>query len=448
MTMIYDPHLYEDPLIGAALLKSDLAISLFEHLRPEHFMVSDHQAIWGAMQQLSSTPEKLNVVDVSEASGVSLVYVAELARHCHSTDPSIVGAWRDVLKDKYRLHRLQNNFAALMDESRQPGAKVEDIARKAAGYVVGLEEAAEGKKKRSRREVLNDRLQAFSDRHEGISDPVGIRTGVGELDQLIYGLRDSELVLLAARPAMGKTALAMQVARLAARSSEYPVAVFSLEMDEDELYDRWLVQESRVDAGTFQRGKGAAQLSIEMLGVATTKLLELPIEAYDDVFDIEGIVAKCEALNRRHGGIKMIVVDYLQLIGTSGNKPSNRAQEVGDYSRALKLLAMRMQCPVLALSQLNRGVEERVDKRPMMADLRESGALEQDANKIIMLYRDEVYHENSQDQGVAELIVRKHRGGPTGTVRCSADMSRFEFSDLTSDKIRQQAASAGVDAFS
>ncbi len=448
MSTYYDPHLYEGPLLGAAMMSPDLALSLTEHLRPEDFVIGEHRAAWAAVMQLSKEPDTLNLVDVAERSGVDVAYLAQLARDCHSTDAKVVGAWREVIQEKARLHRLQGNFAALIEESQQSGASVADITRKAAGYVISLEAGAEQQQKRTRQQVLNDRLNAFSDRYEGIADPVGLRTGVGEFDQLAYGLGPGKLTLLAARPAMGKSAFAMQIARLAAKGAEHPVAFISLEMDQDELFDRWLVQESRIHASEFQRGKGMDPHNIDRLGAAAKALQDANLESYDDIFDIEGIVAKCEALHRRHGGLALVVVDYLQLVGTRGPKPSNRAQEVGEYSRALKLLAMRLHCPVLALSQLNRGVEERADKRPLMADLRESGSLEQDADKIGMLYRDEVYHEHSQDAGIAEIILRKHRGGPIGTVRCLADMARFTFSDITSDQVRQQAASAGVDAFS
>lgn len=443
----YQPADYEYQLIGAAMTSPDLAVSLTDTLAVQDFMLDESRAMWAAIVKSSHEPEKINAVDVAEAAGLDIAFVAEVARMAYSREPAVVNSWRDVIKKKAKLDRIGRNFQSLIEDCRQPGADADEIAQRAAGYVLSLEQAAELRQKRSRREVLHERLNALSDRWDGLVDPIGLRTGIGELDEMIFGLKPSELTLLAARPAMGKTALAMQISRINALCGKSPVLLFSLEMDADELYDRWLVQQASVDAGQFQRGKGMPEFELSKVSAAATVLSESALHAYDDIHDIEGIVSKCEAVNRREGGIGLIVVDYLQLIGTRGHKPNNRAQEVGEYSRALKLLAMRMKCPVLALSQLNRDVENRSDKRPMMADLRESGSLEQDANKIIMLYRDEVYHEHSNDRGVAELIVRKHRGGPTGTVRCLAEMNKFSFHDITPDRVRQQADRAGVDAF-
>ncbi|HET8789948.1 MAG TPA: DnaB-like helicase C-terminal domain-containing protein, partial [Modicisalibacter sp.] len=349
MNQFYDPAMYENPLLGAALVDSDIALSLLESVTPDDFVIPDHRAIWGAVIKTSRSPETMNIVDVSEQSGVAINYLAELVRNSYSTDAKVVNNWRDAIKKKSRLHRMQANFQSLIEQSQQSGADVDDIARQAAGYVIGLENQSDTQQKRTRKDVLRDRIRAFSDRYDGIADPVGLRTGIGGLDQLIYGLKPSELILLAARPAMGKTALAMQIARLTACNAKKPVAMFSLEMDLDELYDRWLVQQSGINAGSFQHAKGVEPHIIDNIGAAAQILTDAPIEAFDNIFDIEGIVAKAEALRRRHGELGLIVVDYLQLIGSKSTRPMNRAQEVGEYSRALKLLAMRMQCPVLAL---------------------------------------------------------------------------------------------------
>ena len=208
-----------------------------------------------------------------------------------------------------------------------------------------------------------------------------------------------------------------------------------------------MVQRGEFPADWFANPQGR-QDDIHRIGKAVTSLKTASLTVFDNIFDIEGIVAKCRSLHQQRP-LDLVVVDYLQLISSrNAGRFGNRTQEVGEYSRALKMLAMSLGCPVLALSQLNRDVEKRPDKRPLMADLRESGSLEQDANKILMLYRDEIYNEHSDQKGVAEVIVRKHRGGPTGTVFTKANLRMYAFGDLAfSERQQVQAQEATNDPF-
>ena len=308
------------------------------------------------------------------------------------------------------------------------------LTHHARELLLGVEQDAP-QSRPSNTEIIDERLRAFEDRMMGRVSHIGLTFGVKDLDQMVYGMRPSELVVLAARPAMGKSALALQAARINAEQGKR-VAVFSLEMDVGELFDRMICQGSRFPADKYANPEQDNSIAYRIGG--TVKMLkDADLHCFDNVFDIEGITAKARALHQERS-VDLVVVDYLQLIGSKAQRNQNRAIEVGEYSRALKMLAMSLGCPVLLLSQLNRNVESRPDKRPLMADLRESGSVEQDANKIVMIYRDEVYHEQTAEQGIAELIVRKHRGGNIGTTKCAGNLRFFRFDDLAFSHQQQE----------
>jgi replicative DNA helicase len=265
-------------------------------------------------------------------------------------------------------------------------------------------------------DLLNDnldRLESLYDKGDAIT---GTPTGFADLDELLSGLQPNALYVIGARPSMGKTALALGVASHAAIDAQRPVLVFSLEMGQLELTQRMLCSEARVDSKRVRNGN-LSEADWQKIAHATGRLAEAPVWIDDNPnLTIMEIRSKARRLKSRLGDLGLVVVDYLQLM-TGRSSAENRQVEVSEISRGLKILARELGCPVLALSQLSRQLEMRADKRPMLADLRESGSIEQDADVVMFIYRDDVYNPDSPDRGTAEILVSKHRNGPTGMVR-------------------------------
>ncbi|MBU6317467.1 MAG: replicative DNA helicase, partial [Acidobacteria bacterium] len=258
-----------------------------------------------------------------------------------------------------------------------------------------------------------DRLQETFEQGASIT---GTATGLNDLDELLSGLQPSTLNIVGARPAMGKTALGLGIATHVAKSTNRPVLVFSLEMGHDELTQRILSSEAEVESTKMRTGR-LVDADWTKIGRAINRLDGVPLYLDDNPrVTVMEIRAKARRLKARHGGLGLVMVDYLQLM-SGGSSSENRQLEVSEISRGLKILARELETPILALSQLSRSLESRADKRPMLADLRESGSLEQDADVVMFLYRDEVYNRDSPDKAAAELIVAKHRSGPIGTAR-------------------------------
>ncbi len=274
---------------------------------------------------------------------------------------------------------------------------------------------------------MTEALDRIEELYESGQSITGVPTGFGDLDNKTSGLQPSDLVVIAGRPSMGKTSLAMNIVENAAIGSKLPVAVFSMEMPGQQLAMRMLASLGRINAHHVRTGKLTKDdwprltSAVELLDSAPIFIDDTPA-----LTPVE-LRSRVRRLSREHGRLGMIVVDYLQLM-QSGDNSENRAVEVSNITRALKIIAKEMSAPVVVLSQLNRSLEQRPNKRPVMSDLRESGAIEQDADVIFFIYRDEIYNEDSQDQGTAEIIIGKQRNGPTGTVRLTflGEYTRFE----------------------
>ncbi len=274
-------------------------------------------------------------------------------------------------------------------------------------------------------EQLMVRVQEMS---ENPNDIIGVPTGFIDLDRMTSGLQAGDLIVLAARPSMGKTALAINIAEHVALNEGLPVAVFSMEMGASQLAVRIVGSIGRIDQMHLRTGKLKAD-EWPRLTDAINRLHDIPLHIDETAgLTTSELRANARRLARQCGKLGLIVVDYLQLMSGSGADGENRATELGEVSRGLKMLAKELQCPVLALSQLNRSVESRTDKRPLMSDLRESGAIEQDADIIMFIYRDDYYNKDSREPGVAEIIISKQRNGPTGMVKLTfmKQITRFE----------------------
>jgi replicative DNA helicase len=279
---------------------------------------------------------------------------------------------------------------------------------------------------------LKENLKELEVSHRKKGDISGLSTGFPDLDKKLLGMQAGQLIILAARPAMGKTSLALNIALNAVQSTELPIAVFSLEMLAQELSLRIISSESKVDSKKIKT-KEFFEQDLQRMSSVIGNLSQLPIYINDsgEVTLIE-IKSQCRKIKMEQG-LGLVVIDYLQLMRPHINNPS-REQQISEISRGLKSLAKELECPVLALSQLNRSVEARADKRPMVSDLRESGSLEQDADIVLLVYRDEVYNENSPHKGIAEIIVGKNRSGETGTVKLAWCGAHTSFSNLEQNR--------------
>jgi replicative DNA helicase len=339
---------------------------------------------------------------------------AEIVRE-RSILRQLVSASDEISTRAFNTQGLE--VAKVLDEAEQKIFKIgEESSRMKQGFI----------KMDSLVVDLMDKVQELS---ENPNDVTGVPTGFYDLDRMTSGLQAGDLVVLAARPSMGKTSLAINIAEHVALNEGLPVAVFSMEMGAAQLAVRIVGSIGRIDQSRLRTGQ-LSQDEWPRFAEAIDQLKDIPLH----IDESSGLTpselrANARRLARREGKLGLIVVDYLQLMsGSSGGREENRATELGEISRGLKMLAKELQCPVIALSQLSRGVESRTDKRPMMSDLRESGAIEQDADIIMFIYRDDYYNKDSKDPGVAEVIIAKQRNGPTGTVKLSflKPLTRFE----------------------
>jgi replicative DNA helicase len=422
----------EKSTLGAVLVRSDALLEV-SWLRPEHFYRDAHQCIWKAMLEMAQRAESVDLVTLAaglrRADALDRVggtaYIASLIDGLpRSTN---IAHYADQVRETWLLRRLMTAGGTLATDAAEPGAEAKALLARAEGEILSLGQNAMRGDLVPAADSIGDvhaRLEMLLETKTGVT---GIATGLTDLDRMTRGLQKGALTVLAARPSMGKTALALNIAAHVARTAG-PAAVFSLEMTRDELLLREVIAEARVSAnrvlgGYLNQGEYAA------ISDALGAVGSWPIWI-DDAADTTVLEMRSKARRLQHrAGLSLVVVDYLQLMADDGRgrRAENRTQEVSALTRGFKALAKELQVPVLLLSQLNRGPESRADKRPNLSDLRESGAIEQDADLVVMLYRDEYYNPQSQDVGIAEAIIAKARNGPTGTVRLAfiAEQTRF-----------------------
>jgi len=431
----------ESSLLGALLLNNDAHGLIVGLVKSSDFYRHEHKEIFRAIVDLIDNDKPADVVTVYEqlaSIGKSeevggAAYLNNLAQYVPSA--SNITRYAEIVQSKSVLRALiavgdEIVGNAFSTNGTTPAEQLERAEEKI--LKIGSSDSARSEEKTL--SVLIPRFnQMLLDRSENPGKLVGVSTGFADLDQMTSGLKKGNLVVVAGRPAMGKTSLAMNMAEHCALQEKLPVLVISLEMTADELTTRLVGSVGRVDQMNLQ----TAELQDHEWGrvsEAMEKLHSAPIDIQDTgVRTIAEIRAMARRFLHRHKNIGLIIVDYLQLVSGSGNANENRATEVGHVSRGLKLLAGELQCPVIALSQLNRSLEDRPDKRPRMSDIRESGSVEQDADAIMFVYRDEVYTKDAcQTPGVAEIIIAKQRNGPTGTVRLAWQPSYTRFVNLAS----------------
>jgi replicative DNA helicase len=419
------PHNWETErsLLGGLLLDPDQLVEVRERVTAADFHKPAHEALYALMCELADAgqlPDTTLVLDEIARRGVAEAvggagYVAGLPGACPSVE-NLQGYGQRVHDHAVR-RRLLLAAETVIDEvhsGRKPTQELLDTAEKSVFEISQLSGSRDWHPLST---VLEEQLEELRRRAEQPGDVTGVPTGFIDLDRKLAGLHAGQLIILAARPAMGKTAFALNIALQAAQRAGAAVGVFSLEMARQELVSRMLTSDAMVDGMRVRTGKLDDEDWRRLL-VSSERLRELPI-AIDDMsgLTISQLRSKARRLKAEYPDLKVLIIDYLQLMqGPSGSRES-REQIISAISRGLKILAKELEITVIALSQLNRGLENRPNKRPIMSDLRESGAIEQDADVILFIYRDEVYNEATADKGVAEIIIAKQRAGEIGTVR-------------------------------
>jgi len=412
----------EQSLLGVMLLSRDAIASALEVAEAAHFYRPAHQHIFDALTTLYGAGDEADVVTVADLLDRNDLLQgmggSAMLLDLQSQAPAVTGAkkYAEIVRENALLRRLisvGNEIAEIAYDRPEDVVKAVDQAEHMVFEVAQGRASDTMADMRTLVEQSLDRLEMLYERGEGIT---GTPTGFVDLDDLLSGLQPNALYVIGARPAMGKTSFALNIASHAAVEGNKPVLIFSLEMGQLELSQRMLCSESRVDSKSMRDGR-LDESDWTKISHGVARLSEAPIWIDDNpgltVMDIRG---RARRLKSQVGDLGLIVVDYIQLMtGRSGAE--SRQVEISEISRNMKVLARELEVPVVGLSQLSRTLESRQDKRPMLADLRESGAIEQDADVVMFLYRDEVYNPESQDQGIAEIIVAKHRNGPTDTVR-------------------------------
>ncbi len=425
----------EQSVLGGLMLDNAAWDEIADRVSEQDFYRKDHRLIFRAIASLAENSKPFDVLTLSEwfaqngvgEGEIGLTYLAELARNTPSA--ANIRHYADIVRERSVLRQLVTVSGEISSSAFAPdGRSVGDLLAEAEQKIFQIADQGKRAKKgfRSMSDLLSKAVDRLDELYQSGSNITGISTGFNDLDDRTSGLQKGDLVIVAGRPSMGKTAFSMNLVEFAAVKQQLPVAVFSMEMPGEQLAVRMMSSFGRINASRLRTGKLEDE-DWPRVTSAVTLLQSAPIYI-DDTPSLTptDLRARARRLMREHG-LGMIVVDYLQLMRAPGSG-DNRANEIADISRNMKALAKELEVPVIALSQLNRSLEQRPNKRPVMSDLRESGSIEQDADLILFLYRDEVYNEDSPDRGTAEIIIGKQRNGPIGTVRASfrGEYTRFE----------------------
>ena len=422
----------EEAVLGGILVDNDAINIAVERLRPDDFYRSANRAIFAAMIALVEKREPIDVVTLSEqlrsmgaldeSGGVE--NIARLTGAVPSA--ANVGYYTKVVKEMAMRRSIIHEASDVINEAFKIEGDVEAFLDETERRILGVSENRVHPSFFRISDLVQDSIKLVEKLYDQKDLVTGVPSGYDRLDLLTAGFQPSDLVIIAARPSMGKTSLALCISEFVGVHCKKPVAIFSLEMSKEQIVMRMLCSEARVNNSKVRTGH-LGERDFPKLVDAASRLADAPIYIDDTAaISVTELRAKARRLHRETP-LAMVVVDYLQLMRSPAYAHS-REQEISDISRSLKSLAKELRVPVVALSQLNRSVESRNDKRPVMSDLRESGAIEQDSDVIMFVYRDEVYNQNSPDKGVAELIISKQRNGPTGAVRLAfaPEFTRFD----------------------
>lgn len=427
----------EQSILGSILLDKDAIITVTETIKPGDFYKEAHKIIYECMLSLNNKGEPIDLITLTEelknqgylnnVGGIS--YITSLSTIVPTT--SNVKYYADIVKDKSVLRKLIKASNDIISLGYDGTTKIQDVLDKAEKKIFDISQEKTSDDFKPINLVLMDTYDMIENLYTNKSDVTGITTGFKDLNKKINGLQRTDLVLIAARPAMGKTAFSLNLVQNAALKGDASVAVFSLEMSKEQLVQRMLSSQSNVELKKIKTGtlnNNDWPRIIDAMAVLSEAKIHI-----DDTpgITISELRSKCRKL-KIEKGLDLILIDYLQLMEGEGNNES-RQQEISKISRSLKKIAKELDCPVVALSQLSRAPEQRADHRPMLSDLRESGAIEQDADIVMFLYRDEYYHPDSESKNIGEIIIAKNRHGETGAVELVwlGEVQRF------GDKLRE-----------
>lgn len=411
----------EQAVLGSMLTDKDAVIEALEVLKKEDFYREDNKTIYEAIYNLYNRAEPIDIITVKdelvtmgkfETVG-GLEYLAVLPDKV----PLVSNADRyvKIVEEKSILRNLIKASNDIVSLGYAETEEVDDIIDLAEKRIFEITQKKNTKGYTPIKDILVESFAELERLYNQKTPITGVPTGFADLDYKTAGLHNSDLVLVAARPAMGKSAFVLNIATNAALKANVPVLIFNLEMSKEQLVNRMLCSEAMVDSNKIRTGKIEEDDWVK-LATALGPLSEAPIYIDDTPgISIMEIRAKCRKL-KLEKNIGLVIIDYLQLVQASNKRNASREQEISEISRSLKILAKELDVPVIALSQLSRAAEQRQDHRPMLSDLRESGAIEQDADIVMFLYRDDYYNENSEKKNIAEVTLAKHRGGSTGTV--------------------------------
>ncbi len=428
----------EQSVLGGLMLDNDAADKIGDVISAEDFYSDAHRIVYRQIVQLIADGKPADVVTASEALASTqkldyvggLAYLGALAQNVPTA--ANIRHYANIVRERSILRQLASTATEIAESAFNPlGRNAKMVLDEAEAKILHI--AEQGSRGAQNFQIIGKLLANVVERIETLynrddpSDVTGVPTGFADLDRMTSGFQPGDLVVVAGRPSMGKTALALNIGESVALNTGMPVAVFSMEMGASQLAMRLIGSVGRLDQHKLRTGRLQPD-DWDKLSAALGRLNEAPI-LIDETPALNAIEVRSRArrLMKQYGKLGLVIVDYLQLMQAS-TQGENRATEISEISRAMKSLAKELQVPVVALSQLNRSLEQRPNKRPVMSDLRESGAIEQDADVILFIYRDEVYNAETQDKGVAEIIISKQRNGPIGTVFLTflGEFTRFE----------------------
>ncbi|CAB4876160.1 MAG: replicative DNA helicase [Actinobacteria bacterium] len=424
----------EQSVLGAMLLSKDAIADIIEVVREGDFYRPAHQTIYGTVLELYGRGEPADAVTVAaeltKSGDIARIGGATYLHTLVSMVPTAAngGYYGRIVREQAILRRLVEAGTRIVHMGYAGTGDVDDMVDRAQAEVYDVTDRRTSEDYLPLRDIMGEALNEIEAISNRGGEMIGVPTGFVELDKLTNGLHPGQLVIVAARPALGKSTLGLDICRAASIKQGLASVIFSLEMSRNEIVMRLLSAEAQVPLHHMRAGT----MSDSDWGKLANKMgtvSEAPLFIDDSPnMTLMEIRAKCRRLKQRHD-LRLVVVDYLQLM-TSGKRVESRQQEVSEFSRSLKLLAKELQVPVIAISQLNRGAEQRTDKRPMLADLRESGSLEQDADVVVLLHREDAYERESPRAGEADFIVAKHRNGPTATVTVAFQGHYSRFVDM------------------
>ncbi|WP_297406094.1 replicative DNA helicase [uncultured Cetobacterium sp.] len=426
----------ERSVLGGIFLKPDIFSEVIEIITSADFYKMAHRIIFQVMQEVYGSGETIDPIIVmdrlkrkdkfEDIGGESIFY--EIIEEV-PTAANIL-TYARIIKEKSTLRKLGDIGTKIVEMTYEGYEDVDTILDRAEGMIFKVAESKESKDIVSLKEVVTNEFERLEQLLQNKGVTTGISTGFKHFDEMTSGFHPSDLVILAARPSMGKTAFALNLALNAAMKSDKAVLIFSLEMSSSQLLQRLLAIEAGIGLQKIRNGF-LGEDDWGKLGISSGKLAKAEINIADvpnvNVLEIRSIARRLKAA----GKLDIIVIDYLQLIKGSSNKSDNRQQEISDISRSLKGIARELDIPIIALSQLSRAPEQRADRRPMLSDLRESGAIEQDADMVVFLYRDDYYNDESEQKGITEVIIGKQRNGPVGAVNLRFFHEITKFADYT-----------------